>query len=342
MSDRVTEQDWLRTMAMITVAAVAVACALYWTSAILVPFVIAVFIVSMASPLMDFLIIKGRLPRQAAVGLTLLVVVAVAVLVLGFLASSLDNIMNTAKQYSDSFGALLERILDGLEDRGLIKDQSEAVERVKGELFSLLQATLSTSVSVGASAGFVLIFVLFLLAGRDPHAIRGGFYMEVDLRIRRYINIKVALSFLTGVLVWASLSIIGLDMAMVFGLLAFLLNFVPTVGSLVATFLPIPLAFAQFEGRWGMIAAVILVPGTVQMLIGNVIEPKLMGEGLDLHPVTVLLALSFWGLIWGIPGMVLAVPITAVIRILFLHFDTVRPLAMLMAGELPQPPAQRP
>lgn len=341
MSDRVTEQDWLRTMAMIVVAAVAVGAALYLTSAILVPFVIAVFIVSMASPLMDFLIIKARLPRQAAVGATLLVVIAVAAFILVFLASSIDNIMSTAKQYSDSFGALLERVLDGLESRGLIRDQTQAIENMKDEMLALLQATVSTSFSVGASAGFVFIFVLFLLAGRDPRAIRSGFYMEVDQRIRRYINIKVALSFLTGVLVWASLSIIGLEMAMLFGLLAFLLNFIPTVGSLVATCLPIPLAFAQFEDRWGMIIAVILIPGGFQMLIGNVIEPKLMGEGLDLHPVTVLLALSFWGLIWGIPGMVLAVPITAVLRILFLHFDTVRPLAMLMAGELPQPPVQR-
>ena len=84
-----------------------------------------------------------------------------------------------------------------------------------------------------------------------------------------------------------------------------------------------------------MIAAVFLVPGAVQMTIGNIIEPLIMGEGLDLHPVTILLALVFWGLIWGVVGMFLATPITAVFRIVLDRFETTRPIAGLLAGRLP-------
>lgn len=113
-------------------------------------------------------------------------------------------------------------------------------------------------------------------------------------------------------------------MAPLFGLLAFLFNFIPNIGSIIATLLPIPIAFAQFEDQPWMILAVVGLPGTVHITIGNVVEPRLMGRGLELHPVTVLLALAFWGLLWGIVGMVLAVPIVAAMRIVFSHFASTR------------------
>jgi AI-2 transport protein TqsA len=83
----------------------------------------------------------------------------------------------------------------------------------------------------------------------------------------------------------------------------------------------------------------VVIPGVIHNLIGNLIEPKLMGEGLDLHPVTILLALSFWGLLWGIVGMFLATPITAAIRIVLMQFDTLRPIANLLAGDFSKPPS---
>jgi AI-2 transport protein TqsA len=139
----------------------------------------------------------------------------------------------------------------------------------------------------------------------------------------------------TGILVWLILWGFGLHMAPLFGLLAFLFNFIPSIGSIIATLLPIPIAFAQFQNEPWMILAVVGFPGTVHMTIGNVVEPRLMGRGLELHPVTVLLALAFWGLLWGIVGMVLAVPMVAAMRIVFSHFSSTRPLADLLAGRLP-------
>jgi AI-2 transport protein TqsA len=123
-------------------------------------------------------------------------------------------------------------------------------------------------------------------------------------------------------------------MAFLFGLLAFLLNFIPNIGSIIAMLLPLPIAVTQFEDPW-MILAVVGVPGTVHVTIGNVIEPRLMGRGMELHPVTVLLSLAFWGLLWGVVGMVLAVPIVASLRIVFSRFATTQFLAQLLAGRLP-------
>jgi AI-2 transport protein TqsA len=95
------------------------------------------------------------------------------------------------------------------------------------------------------------------------------------------------------------------------------------------------MALIQFRMDIFPTALVLLIPGSIQMLMGNVLEPKLMGEGLNLHPVTILLALAFWGLLWGIVGMFLAAPMTAVVRIVFMQFDMLRPMGELMAGKIP-------
>jgi AI-2 transport protein TqsA len=178
------------------------------------------------------------------------------------------------------------------------------------------------------------IFVAFLLAGRSSKVIRSGIYAEIDSKIRRYLGTKLVISAITGLLVWIILTLFGLHMAPLFGILAFLLNFIPSIGSIIATMLPVPIALAQFDSPL-VIVGVIALPGAVQMTIGNVIEPKLMGEGLELHPATILLALAFWGLLWGPIGMLLAVPITASGRIVLMRFETTRPFGELLAGRLP-------
>ena len=183
---------------------------------------------------------------------------------------------------------------------------------------------------------FVSIFVIFLLSGRDPRVVRKGIYADIEQKIRRYILTKVAISTVTGLLVWFTLDKLGLPLANVFGILAFLLNFIPSIGSIISTMLPIPIAVAQHQAGHGdlvWLMLVILVPGLIQFVIGSLIDPKLMGEGLNLHPVTILLALSFWGLLWGIVGAFLAAPITAAIRIVLMQFDTLKPVGMLLAGQ---------
>ena len=225
--------------------------------------------------------------------------------------------------------------------------------------------TFGTVFGLLVNAFFVVIFVLFLLVGRDSTKVRGGIYEEIDKQVRVYIGKKVLLSAVTGGLVWLSLKLLGLPLASVFGMLAFLLNFIPSVGSVIATLLPIPMAFIQWYHPESvgfvahpatpadilelhhlsvdsgvvhspmLILLVVLIPGVMQNAIGNVIEPKIMGDELKLHPITILLALSFWGFIWGPVGMLLATPMTAAIRIVLLRFETGRPVAELLAGKLP-------
>lgn len=191
-------------------------------------------------------------------------------------------------------------------------------------LLNLISSTVLTSIFVG-----------FLLAGRDPYKISKGLYAEVDQNVRKYIATKFFISALTGLMVWACLAMIGMEFASMFGLIAFCLNFIPSIGSIIATLLPIPIAIVQFDSPW-VVALAILLPGSVQMIMGNVIEPKIMGDGLQLHPATILLALAFFGMIWGPVGMLLAAPITAIVRIVLMRFKTTQPIGRLMAGILPE------
>ena len=209
----------------------------------------------------------------------------------------------------------------------------QLMEELKSVLIRFLKGTIGSAVGLFSTFTFMFIFVLFLLAGRDPTKIVGSVYVGVESNIRRYLATKTALSAVTGILVTIILAQLGLELAIVFGVLTFILNFIPSIGSIIATLLPLPVAYAQFGGDW-MLLWVLLLPGSVQMLIGNVIEPRIMGEGLDLHPITILFALTFWGLLWGPIGAILAVPITAILRIAMDRSQSLRPLAEIMAGRM--------
>jgi AI-2 transport protein TqsA len=210
----------------------------------------------------------------------------------------------------------------------------QLMEELKGVMIRFLKGTIGSAVGLFSTFTFMLIFVLFLLAGRQPTGAARGAYAAVESNIRRYLATKTALSAITGILVTLILAYLGLELAVVFGVLTFILNFIPSIGSIIATLLPLPVAYAQFESGW-MLLWVLLLPGSVQMLIGNVIEPRIMGEGLDLHPITILFALTFWGLLWGPIGAILAVPITAILRIAMARVQSLWPVAEIMAGRLP-------
>jgi AI-2 transport protein TqsA len=190
-------------------------------------------------------------------------------------------------------------------------------------------------VSTVLSNGLLIVFfVVFLMVSRNPHTRRTGIYAQMESAIRRYITTVTAISAAVGLSVGLILWALGMRMAWLFGVLAFLLNFIPNIGPIIASLLPLPIALTQFDDPW-RIVAIVALPGAIHLTIGNFVEPKLMGRGLELHPVTVLLALAFWGLLWGVMGMVLAVPIVATLRIVLSRFTTTRPLGLMLAGRLP-------
>jgi AI-2 transport protein TqsA len=340
-STRRKEQIWLAVGSLMIIAVVALAAGLVYTKIVLVPFVLALFLTTVVAPVVDFQVIRCKIPQSLAIVLALVLVVAFLSVLGMFLIVAIDAIDTTAREYINSFQNPTNQIFDWLKNNWDIQqsDSSKFISDLKQRLPTIVTQVAGTGtvliMNLIANGMLITFFVIFLLAGRNSRRQRLGLHKELETAVRRYIVIKFTISAVTGLLVWWILSMLGLHMAFVFGLLTFLLNFIPSIGSVIATILPLPLAMAQFGGDWTMIICVVAIPGGLQLVIGNAIEPKLMGRGLELHPVTILMSLAFWGLLWGYMGMVLAVPITAMIRIVLVRFETTRAIGNLLGGKLP-------
>ena len=329
------EQIWLAVCSLIILATVALAAALVYTRGVMIPFVLAVFIVTVVSPLVDFLVARWKFPRSIAVSVAMLAVLALLAIMGLTLIVAINTMLRTAGEYSGSFMNLTRELLSQLAAWDIDVDPKTLFAELQGRIPGAVAQTVGTATNLLSNCFLIMIFSAFLLVGRTSADRSTGIYAEIESTIRRYIATKMAISTVTGLLVWAILAMFGLRLAFVFGTLAFILNFIPSIGSVIATLLPIPVAVAQYQDLLPILA-VVTVPGAVQMSIGNVIEPKLMGDGLKLHPVTILLSLAFWGLLWGPVGMILAVPITATIRIVIVRFQTTKPIGDLLAGHLPE------
>jgi predicted PurR-regulated permease PerM len=155
---------------------------------------------------------------------------------------------------------------------------------------------------------------------------------EIDHDIRIYMGVKTLASTITAALSWAIMTFVGLDFAEFWALLIFLFNFIPNIGSLIATALPTVLALAQFD-TLRPFAIVGIGVTAVQLLVANVIEPNLTGKSLNMSPLVVMLALVLWGMMWGAVGMLLCVPITAVIMIILSHFPSTRWIPILLSKD---------
>jgi len=328
-------QGRVQNVCLFILAAVAVGFVLVWFRAVLVPFVLAVFVAYGLGPLIEFQTLRLRVPRPLAVLLTLVLGVLLLSLVGGIVSTSVSQLSQNVDRYQAQIEKTVEAALaspllhEVLPDLGGKVDLRRIVPTRQFQSFVV--ATTNAIVDLLSKGLIVLIFLFFLLAGES--AVRSqGVRLDVETKIRRYIVIQVALSAATGLLVGGILTVLGVPLAMVFGLFAFLLNFIPSIGSIIATLLPLPVVLVSPEISTTVAVLAIALPGVVQFGIGSVLSPKVMGDSLELHPVTVLLALMLWGALWGIVGMLLATPITAVMKMLFERMELTRPVAALMAG----------
>jgi predicted PurR-regulated permease PerM len=152
---------------------------------------------------------------------------------------------------------------------------------------------------------------------------------KIETSIFDYFRLKMLVSLLTGALSFVVLWLVGVDSPMFWAFLIFLLNFIPTIGSLIATLFPALFSLVQF-GTLTPFLIILVAVGSVQLIVGNVIEPPIMGQSFNISPLVTLIALAVWGTIWGITGMVLSVPITVMMIIVFSEFESTKKLAILL------------
>lgn len=153
---------------------------------------------------------------------------------------------------------------------------------------------------------------------------------KIGNSISKYLSVKVFTSFITGFLSFIVLRIIGIELAGLWAFLIFLLNFIPSIGSMIATLFPSLFSIVQY-GEFSTFLVVFIAIGAIQLLVGNVIEPNIMGDTLNISPLVIIVGLAFWGALWGIIGMLLSAPITAIMIIILSQFPTTKNLAILMS-----------
>ena len=153
---------------------------------------------------------------------------------------------------------------------------------------------------------------------------------SISEQVSHYLGTLTLISVVTGICAWVVLTVFEVQLAAGWGVLTVLLNFIPTVGSIIATIPPVVMAIIQFSPGFLKPLIVLILLTTIQVIIGNVITPKVVGDRLGVSPVMILLSLLLWGMIWGIPGMLLSVPIISIIKIVCENIPQLWPIAILM------------
>jgi AI-2 transport protein TqsA len=334
--------DFLRKLAIGTMGVV-----LFWLSVlilqkfevILQPLFVAVFIGYLILPAHKGLVDRG-VPSPLAYVVILLGTLA-ALFGLGtLLVRSLEQLADRLPDYERRLEDLLRNLARGLPfevaglEPGFLSQWSFDVDLAGA--FGRLQGFLS-------AAAVTFVYLIFLVAekvtfpqrlvlafGQSKSTEVLGVVTSINLAIAQYIAVKTFVSFAAGVLSMAVLALFQVDFYILWGILIFLLNYIPYLGSIVAVAAPILLSFVQL-GLWqAIVIAVLLI--VIQQVIGIWVEPRMAGQRLGVSPLLILLSLSFWGLVWGIVGMILAVPLLMVLKIVLANIKETRPIATLMSN----------
>ena len=318
---------------LLIITIVVVAIALYFTRSIMIPFILALFVKILIDQIIDFQTKNLKINSFVATIVAVIIIIAFFVLVVPFIVDSLILSLKSADDYNTKVLILIESIIYRFQEFGIeINKDTIKTSFLNLPFLEWTYFTLSNGANFIGKFILVVILTLFLFA-RSSYKKKSETWENINKQVKKYIVAKFMTSLSTGVLTGIIYWFLGLDLALLFATLTFLLNFIPTLGSIIAVLLPLPVAFLQFEAPI-MIVLIIILPTIVHIIIGNIIEPKFFGKAFNLHPVTIVIALISWGMIWGITGMLLAAPLTAILRILFEQSNTTKPIALLLSGKL--------
>lgn len=313
--------------------------------AILIPLVTAVVIwylmVRLANVFSNLPVIGIHLPNGIAIFLAVIATGYILYMFVNLVGNSIYGIVEQAPQYQAKIKTLMDWISQT--SKGKLDLYQLVANLNLTQIFSNLAVTLT---NIAGNLGVIIIYVLFLMLeyktfdqkikamATSPKklATSRAIIERVVYDINAYMKIKTGVSLLTAAASYIALVAFGISYAQFWALLIFILNFIPTLGSIIAvavTLLAISIHFhtvASFA-----LLAVILV--AIQLVVGNIIEPRLMGRNLNLSPLVILLSLAFWGAIWGVVGMFLCVPLMTIINIILAKFERTRFLAMMLAAD---------
>jgi AI-2 transport protein TqsA len=312
---------------------------------VIVPIVIAAFLTVLLAPLVRSLR-RVRVPPVIGIPMVVLACVSVLAAIGGVVGQSMNSLMQSAPRYQMRLFELLHSLESWLSAHRITVSQQRLLSSLRADaLLPLLGQTLSQLATLLSHTVLVLLLVVFLLFDVIdlPERMRGALgrtssdvsrLARIAEEVKEYLVLKSYLCLFTGFVTWIVLLATGIDFAPLWALIAVLLGYVPNLGPFIATAPPVLLALLQVGP--GRMLIVLGLLSTVYLVIGNVIEPQLLGRRLGLSAFTVFVALIVWGWIWGPAGMLLSVPMMVVLKILLENSPDYRWLALIM-----EPPAQR-
>ncbi len=317
-------------------------------SGLLIPLVLAALLTILNLPLVGYLK-KKRVPgffiTLLVAIITLVIIWLIFTMISGTVQQIIDDKEFLASQFSKRINAAVQwlgAVIPGINVEILSTQLNNVVS--PANIAGLIGTVLGTLGSVGSSSVLFLVYYLILVSGATGYKAYVSYVTGTDNTgsarqvwdltqesISAYMSIKTVISLATGIsaglICWA----FGLQYALFWGFMAFILNYIPSIGSLLATVLPVFMAIIQFD-NFGLIIALAILLGIFQFVIGSVIDPMIMGNRLRLNTVTVIFGLLFWGYIWGIPGMLLSVPLMVMIRLLLERSEDLSIIARVMGN----------
>jgi predicted PurR-regulated permease PerM len=313
-------------------------------SSLLVPFLLAMFLAILCATPLRWLT-AHRVPRVLAVILLVIVVLAVASVIGGILGTTIVDLSRSAPRYEAGFQEQLGSVVAFMDRFGLpVSRETITAYFDPSRLFNLTTTLLASIGQVLTNGALILLTMVFALLEMShfPLKIQAAFgaadandaqrsFADIGLSVRRYVALKTVISLGTGVGVYVWLQVLGLDYAILWGVVAFLLNFVPNIGSFIAAIPAVLLAFIQLGPGAAVVAALGFL--LVNVIFANILEPRVMGYGVGLSTLVVFVSLVFWGWVLGPVGMLLSVPLTVIFRIVLETNDTTRWLAILLGSE---------
>ena len=321
-------------------AFVIVVSGLKMASSMVVPFLLAVFIAMIVSPLLAWLK-QRQVPGSIAILLIISLILLIGLILGAVIGSSVESFRQDIPVYSAKLGEMSAAIQQWLAQQGIAIDAAQWQNSFDpSAVMRWVGSTLASFGNVMTNSVLILLTVIFILAentsfGDKLRMARGdqntqSWLAEFSSSIHGYIAIKSAISAVTGVLIYIWLTILGIDYAVLWGLIAFLLNFVPTVGSFIAAVPAVLLALVQLGlGSAGLTLLGFVV---VNFVMGSAIEPRWMGKGLNLSPLVVFVSLVFWGWVLGPVGMLLSIPLTIMVKIALAANEDTRWISIMLGG----------
>ena len=286
---------------------------------------------------------KHHAPRWLTLSVALLTVLALLVLLVEMIGSNFASVSQAAPKYQENLEALIHqgaRLL-GVEHTPTL---TQLLDQIDAK--TVLVRLGGAAAGVAGNIGVIIIYVAFLLIEQgsfdrkmtalfptpEREEAARKLLSRIQSDVQTYIWIKTVLSVLTGTVSYIFLIAVGVDFAAFWAVIIFFLNYIPTVGSILGVVFPALLALVQFPSI-GPFLIIAVGLSSAQMIIGNVLEPRLMGHSLNMSPLVVILSLAVWGSIWGVAGMFLCVPITVIMMIVFAQFPQTRPIAIALSSD---------